>query len=107
LFSARARQAIGIVLKVDPWVTHEQPLRTGLQHPRKCLIGKWPTGEYLLVPLQIRTERSIEAKDRTGGQAAFPERLSVLQTRKIKVCPSMLIAKPVQHPPIEAGFGGR
>ena len=85
LLAAGLIHAIGQVLKMHARIADKNVGRSFLQQPDNGRIWQRPDGKYGFVATHIGKQCAVEAKDGTGGEAATPQVMTVIERGEIKI----------------------
>ena len=107
LLAPRLVHAVGIVLKVHPWISDKHPARRPGDHPRRRRIRHLPRAKNRLLAGKFRAESPVQTEERPCSQTTLPKRVAVFQAAEIEIRPPLLVAVGMQRPPIEPGTGRR
>lgn len=101
LVAAGLIHAIGVVLEVHTGIAKEKIGGRGSDEPRHRSVGQRMSLDNRLVATEVGAERTIEAEESTGGEAALPEGVAVLETGKVEFRAAIAGAVEVKRAPIQ------
>jgi len=78
LLPARFVHPIRVMLKMNPGIANEDPLRRVPHDPDDRCVGHRPIRQDRFVALEVCAHRPVEAQDRAGGVFSLPERMGIL-----------------------------
>ena len=102
-FPPRLVHPIGVVLKMDPRVPHENIRRRPGDEPSHRRVGQRPRTQHRIALRQVGAEGAVETKHRPRRATTRPQGLSVFEANQVKIRATSAIAKRVQRAPVELG----